>query len=1175
MRAGRDLIVHATFGIPTVAPPTDRDGTGLGGRGQPSDSIQARITDAIDLRNAGSARASLELLEKLRREEWHLAPPRVRSRLLAAIGFAHCAIGNQSAAESEFRTAFAVDPDRPGASALLAFAHKLAGDDGEAFTTAKKALVEDPTSEQAAVLLPMVAPLEWSLSEVEALIPDASRRKVDVLLGLIAAARVRNNRGTARDLAEKAHARAPDDWRCCAALAEELLGPVFEQEAIALTKAVPSTLAEEFHRGLGLVRKAWALVRGRDQAAGAVEIAANLAAALVVSGDEDGAELVISEGLRLRPDNHTLLRRRVIGLASRNDWAGVRTAISAIPDADREPTDRVLDAKAALICGDIPGARSIAAQMLEELPTGTRGYQLAEAIALEAALASGEGITAVVAALDASPDSIILRSAAVDTAQTDTSLRERILRDLTRLASMATDARDRGIAADILAVLGEHSLAADLFAALDAPLDRDTLVLSGRLRALILADRRQEAREVFEKMAPGLRLQKPYLELGIFLYDRIGMLPRAIRLAEQHLQNEPEDLRVRLAWINLSERCRRSERVREWLSGVPATVAGGARELMALAHLIDRYLADPKCLRIGYRALRLGYHDSSIHAAYAFGLFMPGRAAACHPSSPQQVGLDTAVTLERLDSTSELVRLIETEADPRLERDEVTASDSFAVRLLGLKVGDEIRTPSLDGEQRGFRVTRIEDKFHFAQRRCLSEFHRRFPDSQAFSTFNVDHDQIEAVLRVVRRRSEFMKEVIGRYKNGDMPLAFVAQISGSNIYDTWEGICAYPETSILCSRGDEVEADKAASDIESAEICVLDPLVPYAAVRLGIDGLLRKSLPRLAVTQSTLDMLRDLVGERRDEHLGRRGTLSWEGDHCVFREMSDVESQVRIDTAERALAFAERCELVPAEAQIRITGNAAAVYRFLPPAFLDAARSAQSMGRMLLSDDLPLRSLAAAETGVRGIWTQAALQHGTARNAITAEEYSGAVARLARARYTYVRVCASDILFQFRIAGWYESDLACELLRRLAMPGNESSSVVRVCVELLLSAMQEVSGDARFENLAVTVARHFKEAQPTAALERLNAVLMESERILRSHAWALNRGIWLQTTFLVNPETIELDIRRSVTPKVRRIRDALIKGLRASNRAGQSIWRSYTSPVLSSQMPTPVDPQLS
>jgi hypothetical protein len=164
------------------------------------------------------------------------------------------------------------------------------------------------------------------------------------------------------------------------------------------------------------------------------------------------------------------------------------------------------------------------------------------------------------------------------------------------------------------------------------------------------------------------------------------MLSHARKLLEEHCSRHPSELHARIAWLSLCERTGELSISREWLRAVSPTVVGSPRELMALAQFMDRHLADEKCLRLAYRALRAGYSDASIHLAY-MGLFFFGATLCASRTQPDEVSIDTAVTLKEENSVTIMVRIIESEADFNIERDEVAPNDPLAKRLMGLRVG--------------------------------------------------------------------------------------------------------------------------------------------------------------------------------------------------------------------------------------------------------------------------------------------------------------------------------------------------------------------------------------------------------------------------------------------------------------------------------------------------------
>ena len=104
------------------------------------------------------------------------------------------------------------------------------------------------------------------------------------------------------------------------------------------------------------------------------------------------------------------------------------------------------------------------------------------------------------------------------------------------------------------------------------------------------------------------------------------------------------------------------------------------------------------------------------------GLFLTGRVGQTQIETPEQVGPDTAVVLIETEGSRRVTRIIETEPNPRIDRDEVLPDDSLALRLTGLHVGDEVELRPLATESARYTVSSIQNKYAHAHFRSLERF---------------------------------------------------------------------------------------------------------------------------------------------------------------------------------------------------------------------------------------------------------------------------------------------------------------------------------------------------------------------------------------------------------------------------------------------------------------------
>src|ERR1700686_1291308 len=189
-------------------------------------------------------------------------------------------------------------------------------------------------------------------------------------------------------------------------------------------------------------------------------------------------------------------------------------------------------------------------------------------------------------------------------------------------------------------------------------------------------------------------------------------------------------------------------------------------------------LGDARLLPIAYSGLRTGYGDPQVHLSYTVGLFLTGRVgrnlADTLLAPPAEVGPDTAVVLTEKDGPRRITRIIETEPNPRIDRDEIAASDPFAAKLMGLRVGDEIELDSIAPENPHYIVSTIQNKYLHVHYRSLERFETMFPENRAFGSLSFDpakaEQQFKPIFDAVKKKAEFANELKDLYRSRQFPL---------------------------------------------------------------------------------------------------------------------------------------------------------------------------------------------------------------------------------------------------------------------------------------------------------------------------------------------------------------------------------------------------------------------
>ena len=197
----------------------------------------------------------------------------------------------------------------------------------------------------------------------------------------------------------------------------------------------------------------------------------------------------------------------------------------------------------------------------------------------------------------------------------------------------------------------------------------------------------------------------------------------------------------------------------------------------------------------------------------------------------------------------------------------------------------------------------------------------------------------------------------------------LSKFSGVSPCETWDTIVAMREKFQVCIGAAE-EFVHTRKGLDAKSIVIVDPITLYGLCRMGISNDLLRCFDSVAVVQTTIDLLRRQLDERKRERGSRRGHLSWDGKNYRMVELDESFAEKQIELAQLALTFAETLTLVPAEPSEGLRNQEArTIFKDIDPAFLDTIYAAQGQQRLFLCDDLIFRSLAKEALGVDSTWT--------------------------------------------------------------------------------------------------------------------------------------------------------------------------------------------------------------
>lgn len=1110
----------------------------------PDDPLAAHVMEIGKLISDGSPRAAIRALERIQADHDATASPLARYRLLASLGNAHYALGEEDHAIALFHAAFEAHPDFSNARATRAMALLLEGKREEAEPIASAAFEDDRTSVGNAGIWIDTMPLERPIAQIETALPPALVETLDIQLRLALRSGEIGDADRHLAHAQAALAIAPEDWRALATLGEALVQPLSALDGLGITHDVPAHLHADVERAIGLLKTAWRKLLDQDSSFQGRHVSANLISLLGIVGREAEADQILDEALGAFPHYEPLAIFAGRRSAANDDWRAVAATLDALPQDALTFDAFLLRTHAALQLKDGAGAVLWAGRMQSAdvgQPAMAERAELVEAMQVHAAmLGSADAAALITDAIAKRPGSIVVRSVLYDALEAEDPLRAKLASEISSLAQGELSLRERMNAAETLYAQGHYGMAADLYAAVHG--GQDNYALRRRLQALNRADRRAEARRLFETLAPAQRAADGYLAVGVAIYESAGLLKPALKLLESALQQH-DVLRNRLIWIQLLVRLGRSDEMRDWLDRVSEDIEGAPIELIALAQLVDRYLSNAtKALSLGYRALRTGYGQPRIHLAYALGLIVGGRASSVTMAAPQLIQAGAGVVLINDATGEELHRIIETGPAPAVERDELSPDEPFAKRLLGLRVGDSIAFTKLGVGPQSYRVAEIQTPSLFAFRRTMRQFPTLFPDNPAFGSFTIDEskgdDRFEEMFAMARNRAAKGQQLETLYRDGVIPIPMFARLSGADIFEIWENFRQKNSLGLKVAMGveDEFATGRAGAQ---AGIAVVAPLCVYAWARMGLGAVIAKLSNRLAIVQPTIDSLRQLVEEREGRRGRKTGTFGYDGERYFFIEMTPEAAAQQLADARSALDLARSLPLVAAESDQALPEGVAELIADLDPAYHDSLIAALAPRRALLTDDLGLRVIAQA-AGAQVCWTQPLAQVALSLQAITHPEYRQIIDALFDANHAFVQFNAADVIGELQDSAWTANDRLRDYARLLTSETLDQTHAAMVMAELLLNSSQ-IAGIARaviFPNLMFEVARELGRAEHLRAF-------MGAARAAAQHIQtrAFNRRLLpprlMQTTHLTPIDALAVMSARRAEKFVTRFWDAL------------------------------------
>lgn len=1004
---------------------------------------QAELNHSRDLINSYKYKEALRFLEELRERIWSNAEPIVKYGILKDMGAAKLGLDQKKEAADLFLEALQYNPDDEKALCNAAFGYLLLHQLDKARTHATEIIEKNPANARAYSIILQASSDDENLEDIISKVPEPYRCNPEVAYAISHLARKRENLTESIKWLEIAVENDKGGWPDLKGLLGEiLLEMVMKDQSTIYGTQFTGAQEQQINRVIELLTQAWNKVADTDL-----------------------------RNLRARWVAHRGIARKLLG-----NMKGAIKDVDTALDIDLHPL--FIKYRALLASEDGENEEAIKLLKRIQFEKETPEAPLLLAIVLREEKRSKEAIDIINDFLESNPSKQVeeksnrqLIQLYIDIKDFENaikisdSMRESDPRNVLNLAIAAWIMRMQDKNAQALSFSNEAKKYVD-----DSTPPEHLVELANEFYYL---KQSEEAANIYEKVVDRTlntpltrQLLISYYEAGelgkalemcqtlhqkydplecVFgieaaIQEEIGDLPEAKRIYQEYLEAYPENfgMKLRLALLNL--RSNDLEELDEFLAS-PINIGTLSQEYgRKLALLYTARNQDRKVLETMYEMRRKYFNNSDAHLDY-FHFFLQIEKEDEEWLNPSNVCVDTVVCIEDSSGKTEWF-IIEDREDAVIQQREINVDHPLAKKLLGKSEGDEILLRGFSKETG--KITEIKSKYVHAFQEIADSYEKQFPDSSGPKQIKWGLPEKEGELpknikdifvEITREQVERSRMVEQFYKEGKITLGIFAHFVGRSVLEVWGSLLNNPELGIRCCSGTFEERKHALSLLKDNPRLIVDAISLMTLYGLGAGDTIVKVFGKLGIAQSTVDLLRRAIWERKGAFSRGHITVGIEGENLVKQVVNTEDVERSIKHFEGALQWIEdNCEIVPYKAALKIRRDKKEqLEEILGESFVDTVLVAREPGNVFCSDDMLLRHFAKSddwfgkyfeetEFNVDGVWTQAILMHCLNNGFLERDSYNKMIVRLACSHYYFTSIDANILIEAARQSNWVPSE---------------------------------------------------------------------------------------------------------------------------------------------------------
>lgn len=1084
--------------------------------------IDDQIDSYRDLIHEKQPLTAIRLLEKLKAQKWADLPDRHRFRILTNIAAAKLTAGiDKMEAAHVLLQAEKLAPQDKKAILNSVIAHWIQTNIPAAVAKAREAVTLFPDEPEAyRVLLVALSETDECLDPV-ALIPQELLSTPELCLQIGDFFQRRENLPESRRWMRRAYDLAPNNADIEEAFATSLLDELFSEHSVTFGRQISPPQRKHLEQARDILSGLWLNAKDTELSARYVPCVINLSNAERLLGNNEVA-LALLNGALLQHRDHIPLKKQLCHcLFSAENPDQALQILTSMPD-DAFEGKLLMQAETLALLGRTGEALAMVERVLIDRegvsPTAVVIANRARVQLLKRTEGRDAAVTAAVNLTEDDPENPEYLVQVCDLLN-EGGEKDEALRWLERAKHAAIASGDflqRSLVADTYSQLGLHREAAGLYRDLITSYE-DSKTLRRLLASYLSGDCRAEALDLVTRLPEQVKELRFYSRACVELFYRLGNLPRAKAYLEKLVMEAPDDLELQLNMVILLERMGEKDAVRQSLQALPAFLEGSPEDYVKLSHAYARFGFQDEALRVGYETLRRFGDHPGVHLGYC-GLILAALkdvAVIDRVRNLETVEIDTAFTCMTQDG-KRLTYVIEAN-HPNFDKGEFGPEHGIAKKAVGLKVKDSFVIAETPAGPEEATITEVKHKYLHALHDSMSGFQYRFPGFPGMwmvSTAPTGDGEInlKPLLDLVSRRSHAVQDLEDFYAKNPAPLALLAHALNTHPVDCLLGLSGRRRVPIKCCNGDAKERTRARQAVAAGENgLIMDPFSLFTLHSLQLlDIPLRVSGGNIGITQSTLDLLAELVEVRKT--MGPHLSLSQDQGRFYGQEVTAEGIQATIAPLEELLLWCrQNCHIIPAAGKPNINQEGKLLFSELHPAFLDTLLAASGTGRLLISEDLHYRQVAALFFDVKGTWIQPLLQSARDAQYLTAERYHMAVLRLVQMGFSFISVAWDDLTFHLRKPTPSAHVDFCTLLDTFADRNVDLFSAIDVASGAVCSLLQQW-----IPNLEKAIYSVLTRLTSHPAATQMDILAILSSDVCRKIFFADGKGWGLFCTFVFN-----------------------------------------------------------